>query len=535
MKLMLGLLICGFCLFANAQDSNAKFYGDSKDSLFKEASNQFSSGKYEATITELNNLEFTSSMSKTSKGLIFYWKAICYNRLQDFSEAIKNFDKALGLEYSPVDLNYEYGQALFAAEKLSEARLQFRESLKKKFKRAVSLYYIAYISKEMGEKKKAITFYQAIKKIDASESMEIRQAAEMQIGDIYLEQAEKNSDALRTIENYVIPQYQIAYEVDKNSPLAPLIQEKILKLQNKYDLILFKLRNGRPTEIPPYFMRLALEYGIDSNVTFSPTQQEIAESKKNSGYTRTDAMGKFTFYPSNFISIAPEFRFNYIRYINRIPEIYRNDNYVLAPAIRTTYEHTWNNKAASVLFDYDYNDAKRDVNEEQKLKFAFRSHTLMLGERFNFFRGGDSTIRLKRRFFDSYLDTSDSKTLSIIFEQNISMTSKTLAIYSSYDVTKVKSSSYDTNGLMIRTDLIMGMYKDWFSPSLGIAVTRIDPINNSDRGIEYLINPSFRLSRVIKKNLHGNLKFDYSRYISDDKDNFDYKKYISGFELEYIF
>lgn len=539
MKFLIRILLLTACLSALAQNSSNEIEGASKNVIFKEATSLFLQGKYQATAAELSNVESklsqTQSSNKALQGLIAYWKGICFNKAQDFPEAISQFDKALGLGYEPEDLNYEYGQALFASEKLSEARLQFRESLKKKFKRAVSLYYIAYISKELGEKKKAVTFYKAIEKLDAAEAMEVKQAAEMQIGDIYLEQVEKHPDAFKAVETYVIPQYKTALEVDRDSSLAPQIQEKIRSLEAKYDLVLFKLRNGRPTLIPPYFARVALEVGQDSNVTFAPSEQEVAESKKASPFARTDVMGKYTFYHKNYFSFSPEIRFNYTRYLNREPEIHRNDNYLIAPAIRTGYEHKLNNKPATFLVDYDFNNARRDIDGEEKLKFAFRSHTLMVGERFQYFTRGESTLRLRHRIFDSYLNTSDSQTTSLVYEQIISFPVNTLILYSSYDMARVEDDVYNTNSLTVRGDVIMGRVRDWFTPSLGLGITRTDPYNNSVRGIEYMINPSARISRTLKKNLRGNLKFDYQDYKSDDEENFAYKKYVYSFELEYVF
>lgn len=190
--------------------------------------------------------------------------------------------------------------------------------------------------------------------------------------------------------------------------------------------------------VPPYFARAAVEVGMDNNVTFSPAEQEVAESKKKSSFERLDLMGKYTFYHKNYLSISPELRFNITRYNNRVPEIYRNDNYVIAPAIRGGYEHTWRNKPATLLVDYDYNDAKRDVNAKKEFDFAFRSHTMMIGERFSYFSRGETTLRLKRRIFDSYLDTSDSNAWSIVAEQILSYNVNTLILYGSYDMTSKK-------------------------------------------------------------------------------------------------
>lgn len=535
MKLLAWMLILGVSLSAYAQDVSKEIVDATKTSTYKEAARLFGEGKYQSTAEELTAIE-AKEKNKQKLGFIAYWKGICYNRLQDFGESIKSFKTALALEYAPMDIHYEYGQALFAAEKMNDARLQFRESVKRKFKRGVSLYYIGYISKEMGERKKAFTFFRAIDKLPPEEAVEVKQASEMQIGDIYLEQAEKHPDAFRSVESIVIPQYEKAMEVDKESALAPQIKEKITSLQMKYDLILFKLRNGRPTLNPPYFLRLAQEFGQDSNVTFAPADTTISSSKQASGYSRTDMVGRYTFYVRDFFSIAPEFRFNNTYYFNRVPEIYRNDNYVMAPALRTAFEHSIWKKPASFLLDYDFNEARRDVNAQKKLEFSSRSHTFMVGERFNYFGLGESILRLRYRMLDSYLDTSDSKQISLVYEQIMSFQVNTLLLYASYDRMRVEDETFDTNSFTVRGDLIMGRVKDWFTPSVGLALTSTDPINNqAARGRELLFNPSARIARTFKKNWRANIKYEYQKNNSKDTANFAYKKSIYAFELEYLF
>lgn len=539
MKFLAWMLVCLFVSAVYGQETLKIKKGTQGLTFLKKAAALFSEGKYTATILELKeveqNLKNNSESNKETLGLIAYWKGIAFARNQDFPESIESFGEALNLEYVPEDLHYEYGQVLFASEKLPEARLQFRESLKRNFKRGVSLYYIGYISKELGERKKAFTFFKAIEKLSDEEAREVRQAAEMQIGDMFLEQVEKHPDSFRAVENYVIPQYQKAYEVNQESNLAPKIREKIVELQRKYDLVLFQMRNGRPTAYPPYFIRLAAEYGQDSNVTFNPTQTTVAKSKQSSTFGKTSAMGRYTFYYEDFFSVSPELNFSYIRYFNRVPEIYRNDNYMVSPSLRTSYEHDLWKKPASFLVDYDFSQIERDVDSEKKLKFNSRSHGLMMGERFNYFLRGDSVLRVRYRMTDSYLDTSDSKTTSMSFEQVYGLTLNTLFFYFSYDRMRMTNESYDTNSLTFRGDLIMQKIKDWFAPSLGLGLTSIDPINNEERGRELLINPSLRISRNFGKNWRGSLKYDYQDYRSDDEENFAYKKTITSFELEYIF
>jgi len=523
-----------------AQELADSMNSASQGSIYAKASRLFLEGKYQSTVDELDNLEVNLKKqpmrNKSDLAFIYYWKGICFNRLQEFNKAIVSFRKSLDMEYAPLDINYEYGQALFASEKYLEARVQFRESFEKKFKRGVSLYYVAYISKELGEFERARSFYKSISKLSDEEAKEVRQASELQIAEMYLEQVEKREDPFSSIESVVIPQYEKSLKIDQESSLAPVIQDKITKLQKKYDLVMFQLRNGRPTLIPPHFLRLSQEFGVDTNVTFSPAETTISKSKQKSLYSRSDFMGRYTFYVRDFFSVSPELRFNFTHYFNRVPEIYRNDNMLFAPALRTSYEHTLWQKPASFLMDYDYNEAKRDVNAEKKLEFNSRTHTFMIGERFNFFSSGESVLRLRHRKLESYLDGSDSNLTSFVFEHVKPIQMNTLLFFLSYDRMRVDTDAFNTNALTVRGDLIFARIRDWFTPSLGLSTTLTDPINaRAARGREILINPSLRVAKTFKKSWRANLKYDYQKNNSKDQENFAYKKSIFALEVEYLF
>lgn len=545
MKLIVAWLLLLSLAYAE-EDNSVQIQKASQDNLFKKSYQLFSSGRYTAVINELNavdmSLQRDPKATNNQKGLVAYWKGIIYNRTQDFNKSVESFEKALALSFDPVDINYEYGQALFAMDKPMEARLQFRESLKKRFKRGVSLYYIAYLSKEVGDKKKAVTFYQAIHKLPSEEAKEVSQAAEMQIGDIYLEQAEKHPDSFKAVESYVIPQYRKAIDDDPESELRPIIEKKILDIQARYDLILLKMRNGRPTLIPPYFLRLAQEVSRDSNVTFTPQETTTTDAKQGALYSKTDVMGRYTFYYRNIISIAPELRMNFTKYFSDADEIKRNNNYIISPALRTYYEHTIFNKAASTLFDLEHSYVARAIDvgsatsDDESLKYASRSYATMLGERFNYFDWGESIVRLKYRKFDSYNNQSNSKTTSLIYEQVRAFKENVLLFYGSYDMSRVEDSSFDTNSLTLRGDLILGKVKDWFTPSIGLGITLTNPINNKDvRGLEKSYNPNIRFARLFGKRIRGSFKVDHTKNDSKDKENFAYQKTMYGFEFEYLF
>src|SRR5690606_4082582 len=124
---------------------------------------------------------------------------------------------------------YEIAQAYYVSDKLIEARQQFRNSVKIGFKRAVSLYYMAFISQQIKDVKKAASYFNAIEKLPDDEKRDVIQAARMQLGDIYLAKVEQMPNSFKKVEEVVIPQYKKALAWDEDSSLAPEIREKIEK------------------------------------------------------------------------------------------------------------------------------------------------------------------------------------------------------------------------------------------------------------------------------------------------------------------
>ena len=521
------------CFFTAMSYFNIAQSSDVDTQQFKNVMESYGQGKYQRTVDELEALQKISNPK--TKGLIAYWMGMSYNRLQNFEIAINSFEQAIKLQYDTIDLNYEYGQALFASEKLQMAKIQFSESFKKGFKIGTCLYYMAYISKELGEIDNTKTLYQSVMKLPPSEAKEVAQAAEFQLADIELEEAEKNPRAVQIVEQKVIPIYESAFSLNPESALAPQIREKIITLQKKYELFLFQLRNGRPTVLPRHFLRVAQEVGYDTNVVYAPTETTITKSEQNSTFSKTEGMGRYTHYYKNYFSVSPELRTNYSRYYNRVQNIYKNDNLLIAPAIRTSYEDSLWGKPASTLLDFEYNQIQRDVKGENHLEFASRSYALMLGERFKYFSSGDSTLRIKARKFTSYLEASNSDALSLIYEQIVGIKTGTILLYSSLDRTRVNTDAFDSNSFTLRGDWLIPTIKG-INPSFGFAATITDPINDrSNRGIEKLLNPGLRLNKRFGKNWGANFRFEHFENISRDADNFAYRKDLLALELEYLF
>lgn len=513
----------------------------SVNEALREAYRLFQAGRYVGTRERLDRLSADLKARQVTDpailGLLAYWSAITANRQVEYKEAIGFFQEAIRLDYRPKDLYYEYGQALYAMEKLPEARRAFAASLKRKYKPGVCLYYLGFISQTLHEDKQAVTFFRAIQLLPAAEQDDTLQPALVQVGDIYLAQAEKQPDSLKVVQSYVIPQYREALKVAPESLLANDIKSKITGLQQKYELVLFRMRNGRPTPVPPYFLRMAEDITWDSNPVYAAKETTNQQTRQSSLISKSEVFGRYTVFYKNIMSFSPELRMNYTRHLKRDENIFKNDNWLAAPALRSAFEHTLNRKEASFITDIDYSYSQRDRLARKAYLFNNRVTTVTVGERINGLIGtGDTTFRLRRRYYDSYDNTADSYTNGVGVEQVLPKASGHMLILTmNYDMTRVNNEAFDTNILFTRADLIFPAV--WgFTPQAGFGLTITDPINDRDgRGLEKTWNPGGRLSRAFGKGWRLNLHADYMRNDSKDKENFAYEKTFFGSELEYVF
>lgn len=526
---------------AVAQDIPSETHDKHFDAGLKEAYASFQTGKYLKTKERLSkidaDLHSKGSSHKTLQGLLHYWRGVTANRLSEYSSAIKFFEDAISVDYRPKDIYYEYGQALYASDKLKPARKAFAESYKRGHKRGVSLYYMGFISQTLKDEKQASTFYNSIEQLPVAEQEGTLQPAKMQLGDIYLSKAEKRPDTIKVVEAYVIPYYKEALALDPDSGLAKDLQSKITELQQKYELVLYRMRNGRPTPVPPYFLRLAQDFTYDTNPVFAATETTNSEAKQGSLISKTESFGRYSFFYKNIMSFSPELRANYTRHLKRKAAIYRNDNWLLAPALRTAYEHTIAKKQGSLIGDIDYSYSNRDRDAKEKLEFNSRVTTFTVGERVvNLFGVGESTLRVRHRMFDSFTDSADSKTNGLSLEHVLPRPGGQVFIFNlGYDMTRVEDESFDTNTTFMRADVILPTWRWKLNPQFGFGLTLTDPINNSGRGLEKTLNPSMRLSRPLGKGFRASLHADYMENQSKDKASFAYKKTFYGLEIEYVF
>lgn len=522
------LILLLFFIFGNA-------YAEIRTDELRTAGTLFFNGRYEEAVKELSRVESRllnhEDSFRKELGFVFYWKGLSYNRLGRLENAEKSFQNSFKYDYAPVDIHYEYGQTLFALKKWEDSRLQFRESLKRKFKRGVSLYYISLISKEMGETKKAFTFLNSIQKINDSDFEEVKQASELLIGDLYLEQAAGKPN---NISLYVIPQYRKALRLNPKSDLAETIEHKILELEYKYDLQLFNMKNGRAVAEKPYLLRLRQEFGSDSNVFYS-AQSVLPKNKESSFYSTTDVIGQYIFYPNNSWTLTPELRLNGSYYFNRKPEIYRNDNFYFSPRIVGVYEHTLLDRPGGLSLEYRYDEAQRDVQSRKSFDLSYRAHHFVLSERLQIFSSGETVFRVGHQVGWSYKSEFDLKENFVSLEQNFEMGKNNLAFFLDYRSFRFGDSIYNVDALTLAGTFYIWDRED-FSPALTLGLTRSDPVKDRlRRGQENLWFTQFDVTKAFNAHWSSSLRASFEENRSKLSEDYSYSKFKYSLSVDYLF
>ena len=76
--------------------------------MVKETFSLYKKGSYPQAIEALKPLERIPS----KRALAYYWKGLCYSKLQDYESANKAFGKASSYKVDAEDFHYEFGQSL---------------------------------------------------------------------------------------------------------------------------------------------------------------------------------------------------------------------------------------------------------------------------------------------------------------------------------------------------------------------------------------------------------------------------------------
>lgn len=513
------------------------------EEALKDIYKSYITAQYQDALSKLDKLQPKDKNLLQTK---FYWKGLCYSRLQKFPEAIKNFEEAYKAGNTAQDIDYEYGQALYAMNQLEKARGAFEKAADKNFKRPTSYYYVGHISQLLEEHNAAKAAYEKIlKEKDAENSLV--QFARFQIAEVLLaiaenkEEKKENKEEMPVlVQKYVLPQFEKALQINPDSQNATDIKRRMDEIKKQYGLDPNFLANGRQLTPKPWEISLSQKVSYDNNVTQATDLPTVRATQKESYIFDTEVFAKYRFVHNRRHVTSPEIRFTRTKYGDQDnAEVYSNDSYSFAPALRFKDEHKLFGEMASLIFDIEYNYTIRDRLNRHSYVYYGGTWSESIGEKFKFFSFGETTLKLKLKQYSAYDQTLNSTTVNPSLTQMVFLPSlkHLLLVLIQSDFTTVEDDSQSADNHLFRLDYIVPeFYNAFWSLQLSFALTLTDPkVGKETRGLEKTYNPGLKLTRNINQDFQVSASYDYTKKSSQDETSYAYTKNVTAFELRYSF
>lgn len=504
-----------------------EFYGHYKNAQYAQAIE---------TLEKIDSKDHTLTIS-----LRAYLKGLSFAKIQEYDKAIIQFELAIKENNESIDLHYEYGQALYAANELKKAREAFKISATKNFNKHPSLYYVAHISQILEEFETARDYYTQILK-DKNTDLKMKQIANFQLAETLLsiarEKSQEPQDTLRRVEKFILPLFNSAYNLDKSSNIAPEISQRSAEIMTEFNLDPNQLINGRRISPKRYSGYVSQKVRFDDNIALVNEENNVSQSKKESYVFETEMYGNYDFILKKRYIISPEVRFIYTEHSDQnTAEVYQNDSYVINVSLKNKYEHKVNNQPASLLFDIDYSRTNKDWQAQKKRELFATSTTFTIGESFSYFQVGDTTLRIKRKNYVGENEAISNHTTILSGDQTFFLPTQHLLVglFEASFIDNFNNTTSSTDTYLLRFDYIVPQILPQYTLAVALGMTMTDTKEQeSSRGTELSWNPSIDLSKELSERSKLSLNFDFTKNKSKST-SYSYSKNMLTMEYRYAF
>jgi tetratricopeptide (TPR) repeat protein len=467
-----------------------------------------------------------------------FLKAVCLSRLEKYDEANLYFSSVLKEGHKPKDFFYEYGQSLYGANELEKAYRSFRLSSKSNFKVPESLYYMAHLKQILEDYKTAKDHYfELVKHPDTDRNL--KQIGRYQLAETLILIADQTKNPSRNVERYALPQYKEAIKLDGKSALAEEIKRREVEVKRRYDLDPNFLVNGRLLPEKKLNVFVAQKISYDDNVILeSDVANNASASKKDSYVFETQVFASYQLSFARRFVIIPSFYFGNTYYGDReTAAIYGNDSYTISPTLNNSFEHKLFGKPAAFLFDYKNTYSARDRLSTKEKIFASRENLFSIGEKFQLFPIGETTIKLIKKDLTSYTETLNSKTNSYFFSQFFHLPNSHVIIAAwTIDYIRVETTSENSDSNTLTLNYIIPNFAEKYSLQMLASYAMVDTLEQKEtRGVEKILTLAPKIIKSISDNFKFSVGLNHSQKSSKDEENYSYSKNIWSTEFKYVF
>lgn len=498
------------------------------DDILERAMSEFRSSNFREA------LQFAQQLrgDRETESLKFYLMGLCYNRLDEYEEAISSFQNAVRLGNQAADISYEIGQAYYAINDLQQAIIHFRRSYQQGHMRSSSLYYLGHISQIYDQHREARAYFDRLTKAER-EDLTLIQIAKFQSAESLLNLVRNRDDREQHIKETVLPEFETALEMSPRSQLGLDIQQRIREIKQEFGLDPNILINNRQISAKRYQLEFNQKVTYDNNITFANDQPTTEATQTDSYLLQSEIFGNRTFVYNRRYVITPQLRATKIKHTNRDePEVYRNDSYSLRPSIQTQTEFTLLDRPASFLFDYDFDYIARDREAQKETQFFSRSHTFTIGQRFQYFSFGETTFRARKRFYRGFESALNSDTITYSADQIFLLPRNHLLIgLINFDQIRIENDTFSADALTLRADYIIPNLFQNVTFGANFTYSRTDNYNDPNKdNPDIMMMPGLNLSRTIGEHFRIRANYEYLSISSDNPIN-EFSKHLFSFEL----
>lgn len=518
--------------FGAISETNQKILADAF-ALFKK-------GAYTQAIEKAETIK---GGDKETVGTVSFFIASSHAKMQSYDKAAAFYEKTIAAKQNPPGLYYDYGQALFAMQKMKEAEKAFRKSIVAKFKMGASAYYIAYIRQLLDDTPGARDFYNRIGKL-GSDPDQVKQASLLQIAEMAMDEANemKDNKALASkrkflLENEVTNLYKRARDYDSGTDIAALAEAKLKEIDTELDGMIERMRNGNPLPRQPYTLSFSQDFTYDSNVTTEADDALVQVSNKNAVIWKSGVLAKYQYNWNKTVSFIPELNASIAYHSRRsTPSVYQNDNFSVTPALRTKIEHWSGGKPATGMAELEFNYMGRDHLKRHEFTYYTRYLNFILGERVRWFDTGSTTIKLNIKFQENFDTSKNYYSPGISITQLIKVGSNNLVNTLSADFLRSRTLTNDERNYKVRTSITFSKFfeKVDFTPAFSLSI-KDTMLQKNTRGNEFTINPSIAFNRPLTERIDGTFDYGWTKNRSQDKANYQYTKHEVHFGASYRF
>lgn len=503
---------------------------ETNQKILAEAFALFKKGAYSQAADKAETIK---ADDRETMGTVYFFIASAHAKLQAFDKAEAFYEKTITTKHNPPGLYYDYGQALFAQQKLKEAEQAFRKSIIAKFKMGASAYYIAYIRNTLDDKKGARDFYNRIGKL-SNDPDQVKQASLMQIAEMAKEDADEMKDKpelkakrKRLLEADVTNLYKRTRDYSPGTDIAKQAEAKLEEVDKELEAMVERMRNGNPLPRKSYSLIFSQDFTYDSNVTTQADAALVEVSNRDAVIWKSGFLTKYQFNWRKTVSFIPELNASISYHSRRTqPKVYSNDNISVAPALRTKIEHWSAGKAATMMLDFEFNYMLRDYRQAHQFPWYSRSYNFVIGERARWFDTGSTTLKLNLKFNENNNPARNSYSPGVSLTQLIKVADNNLVATLSSDYLHARDDTNDERNYKIRlsTTFSKAFEKVDVTPTLAIGL-KDTMKQRGGRGNELNLNPSLAFNRPLTSAIDGTLDYAYTRNYSKDERNFQYSKH----------